>query len=170
MVKYFTSLLVALAFAAPAFAQDVPQFEVALGYANINFAGERHSGFASTQTINLNSWLGFENYLGYYSLGTDPNYGKAHLISIIPAGKLTYRAEKVNPYFSAGIGGSSLQFPQSGVGTGNSLTFRYGGGVDIPFKDSFAIKFDLSRFPLHTSGSWTSATNFSTGLVIKISQ
>ncbi len=132
MVKYFTSLLVALAFAAPAFAQDVPQFEVALGYANINFAGERHSGFASTQTINLNSWLGFENYLGYYSLGTDPNYGKAHLMG--------------------------------------KLTFRYGGGVDIPFKDSFAIKFDLSRFPLHTSGSWTSATNFSTGLVIKISQ
>jgi len=170
MVKYFIALLVVVAFAAPAFAQDVPQFEITLGYANINFAGARHSGFASYQTINLNSWLGFDNYLGYYSLGTDPTYGKAHLISVVPAAKLTYRAERVEPYFSAGIGGSSLQFPQSGVGTGNSLTFRYGGGVDVPFKQSFAVKFDLSRFSLHSNGAWNSGTNFATGLVIKISQ
>ena len=35
MVKYVCALLLVMVFAAPAFAQDVPQVELALGYGNI---------------------------------------------------------------------------------------------------------------------------------------
>ena len=178
MVKYFSTLLVVLAFAVPAMAQDVPQVEIALGYANVNVNGYggRHSGFASHQTINLNSWVGIDNYLGYYGFGTNPTYGKIQLITDIFGGKFTYRGEKVAPYAVAGIGGGFLRFPQSGVGTNNSLAFRLGGGVDIPIGQSLAWKVDVSRVSFHfgptTAGgsSYASGTNLSTGIVIKLAQ
>jgi hypothetical protein len=177
MVKYFSALLIVMALAAPAFAQDVPQFEIAMGYANVNVKGfgGRHSGFATHQTFNLNSWLAVDNYLGYYGFGTDPNYGKVQLITDIFGGKVTYRAERVHPYAVAGIGGGFLRFPQSGVGTNNSLAFRVGGGVDIPIGESLAWKVDVSRMSFHFggvtgTGGYNSGTNLSTGIVIKISQ
>ena len=177
MVKYFSALLV-MAFAVPALAQDIPQVEIALGYANVNVKGfgDRHSGFASHQTINLNSWFAIDNYLGYYGFGTSPTYGKTQLITDIFGGKFTYRGEKVAPYAIAGIGGGFLRFPQSGVGTNNSMAFRLGGGVDIPIGENLAWKVDVSRMSFHfgatTAGgsSYASGTNLSTGIVIKITQ
>ena len=174
MVKYFGALLILMALAVPAFAQDIPQIELGFGYGSVdlkNFGG-RHSGFASHQTINLNSWLGIDNYLGYYGLGTDATYGKRQLIAEIFGGKFSYRAEKVHPYAVAGIGGGFLLFPQSGVGSNNSLAFRYGGGVDIPFKDNFAWKVDVTRISFHNLlfAGYSSGVNLSTGIVIKITQ
>jgi opacity protein-like surface antigen len=178
MVKYFSTLLIVMAFAAPAFAQDVPQIEIGLGYGNIGIKDipNRHSGFASHQTINLNSWLGVDNYLGYYGLGTSQSYGKAQLIAEIFGGKVTYRNDRMAPYLVAGIGGGFLRFPQIGSGSQNSLAFRLGGGVDIPFKENFAWKVDVSRMSFHLGSlitgvnGYNSGVNLSTGIVIKISQ
>jgi len=178
MVKYFTALLILIAFAAPVFAQDVPQIELGFGYGNVNVKGfsGRHSGFASHQTINLSSWLGIDNYLGYYGFGTNQNYGKTQLIAEIFGGKVSYRNDKVVPYAVAGIGGGFLRFPDIGAGSQNSLAFRYGGGVDIPIGDNFAWKIDVSRMSFHFGsiltgvGGYNSGTNLSTGIVIKISQ
>ena len=170
MVKHFGALLIVMALAAPAFAQDVPQIELGFGYGNLGIknVNGRHSGFASHQTINLNSWLGVDNYLGYYGFGTDPNYGKTQLIAEIFGGKIGYHGEKVAPYVVAGIGGGFLRFPNIGASSQNSLAFRYGGGVDIPFKENFAWKVDLSRMSFHFGGAYSSGTNLSTGIVIKI--
>jgi hypothetical protein len=171
MVKYLSVLLLLVAFAAPAFAQDdVPQFEISMGYGNTNLKGVpgRHSGFVTQQTFNLNSWLGVENYIAYYGFGTDPTYGKTQLITDMFGGKFTYRAAKVNPYAVAGIGGGFLRFPQSGVGTNNAFSTRYGGGLDVPFKEgALAVKLEVSRQSFHF-GTWTPGTAFSAGLVIKV--
>jgi opacity protein-like surface antigen len=175
MVKYFSALLVVIAvvaFAAPAFAQDAPQFEITLGYGNLNLnpIDGRHSGFASHQTINLNHWFGIENYLGYYSFGRDPDLGKTQFLMIVPGAKLTYRASRIEPFAVVGLGGGSFRFPDLGQGTGQSLAFRIGGGVDIPFKENFAFKVDVSRVSTRPFGTWSSGMNISTGLVIKIYQ
>lgn len=176
MVKYISTLLVVfavIAFASPAAsAQDIQQLEIMLGYANmdnpipIGTTG-RHSGFVSHQTINLNSWFGLDNGFAAYSLGTDPNAGKVQLISNIFGAKFTYRAEKVHPYAVAGFGGGFLRFPQVGSGSNNAMAVRVGGGVDIPFKENFSWKIDLTRQSYHFAG-WNSATNLSTGIVIRI--
>ena len=178
MVKYFAALLIVMALAAPAFAQDIPQIELGFGYGNLGIKGfpDRHSGFATHQTINLNSWLGIDNYLGYYGFGKDPSYGKTQLLTTVFGGKFTYRAERVHPYAVAGIGGGFLSFPDVGGSSQNSLAFRLGGGVDIPFKDNFAWKVDVSRMSFHfgsfISGvnGYNSGINLSTGIVIKIAQ
>ena len=170
MVKYICALLLVVAFAAPAFAQDVPQIEIAMGYGNVNVPGVvtgRHSGFTSHQTINLNSWLGIENFVGYYGLGTISGLGKTQMITDAFGGRFSYRAAKVTPYAVAGIGGSFLRFPQLGAGSSNSMTFRLGGGVDIPIGENFAWKVDVSRMTYHFSG-YKSGTGISTGIVIKI--
>ena len=171
MVKYFVTLLIVMAFAAPAFAQDIPQVELGFGYGNLGIKGlpDRYHGFASHQAFNLNSWLGVENYLGYYGLGTDPTYGKTQLITTIFGGKFTYRAAKVAPYAVAGIGGGFLRFPDVGGTSQNSMAFRLGGGVDIPIGENFAWKVDVSRMTFHFNG-YASGVNLSTGIVIKISQ
>jgi hypothetical protein len=171
MVKYFGALLIVMALAAPAFAQDVPQIELGFGYGNVDVkdvVSGRHSGFATHQTINLNSWIGVDNYLGYYGLGQELGT-KTQLLTTIFGGKFTYRAEKVQPYLVAGIGGAWLMFPDSGQGTNSVMAFRYGGGIDIPFKDNFAWKVDVSRMSFHFAG-WNAGTNLSTGIVIKITQ
>ncbi len=176
MVKYFGALLIVMALAAPAFAQDVPQVELGFGYGNIGLKGfDRHSGFATHQTVNLNSWIAFDNYLGYYWFGRDPSLGKMELLAVLPSAKFTFRAEKVHPYAVVGIGGGSLRFPDLGAGTQNALAFRYGGGVDIPFKDSFAWKVDVTRMSINFgsfvgSSGYVSGVNLSTGIVIKILQ
>ena len=170
MVKYLCVLLLIVAFAAPVFAQDdVPQAELSMGYGNINLksVANRHHGFTTSQIFNVNKWFAIENHLGYYSMGTDPTYGKAQLIADWFGGKFTYRAEKIAPYAVAGLGGGWLRFPSSGVGTNNSMATRIGGGVDIPFKESLAWKVEVTRTSFHF-GTWQSGTNFSTGLVLKI--
>jgi opacity protein-like surface antigen len=172
MVKYFGALLIVIALSAPAFAQDVPQVELGFGYGNLGIEGDpnRHSGFATHQTINLNSWLGIDNFLGVYGLGTDPSFGKTQLITTIFGGKFTYRADRIHPYAVAGIGGGFLRFPDLGGSSQNALAFRLGGGVDIPFKESFAWKVDVSRMSFHFGGTYSSGINLSTGIVIKIFQ
>lgn len=179
MVKLVCALFVLVALAAPAFAQDYPQMEIMLGYGNINVKGVaegRHSGFVSQQAFNITSVLAIENYFGYYGLGTDLNYGKRRLLTDIFGAKFNYRnAGPVVVYGVAGLGGGFLQFPDLGAGTNNSLAFRIGGGVDIPWGDSLAVKVDVSRTsfhfgePLYPSG-WKSGMNISTGIVLKISQ
>ena len=172
MVKYVCVLFVLIAFAAPAFAQDYPQMEIALGYGNINVkdvAEGRHSGFVSHQAFNITSVLAIENYFGYYGMGSDPNFGKMRLLTDIFGAKFNYRTAGPVIYGVAGLGGGFLQFPDLGAGTNNSLAFRVGGGVDIPWGDSLAFKVDVSRTSFHFDG-WKSGMNISTGIVLKISQ
>jgi opacity protein-like surface antigen len=170
MVKFFSTVLVAFAvvvFAAPAFAQDAPQFEIFMGYGNINIGDSgRKSGFVSNQTLNLNHWFAIDNMFGAYSLGSDPTVGKVTLLSNIFGAKLTHRAEKIEPYAAVGIGAGWLT-TQSGQGN-NGIAFRVGGGVDIPFKESFAWKVEVTRVSYRFSGSWNSGTNLSTGIVIRV--
>ena len=172
MVKYVFGLLLIIAFAAPGFAQDVPQIELGFGYGNYAMKSlhpDRHSGLATHQTFNLNSVFGIENYLGYYGFGTDPQFGKTELITELFGGKVSYRNLGPVLYGTAAIGGGFLRFPNAGVGT-SSFGVKFGGGIDIPFKESFAWKIDVSRMSFHFFEQWNSGTNISTGIVIKISQ
>jgi Outer membrane protein beta-barrel domain len=174
MVKYVSVLLLLMAFAAPAFAQDIPQVELAFGYGNINvkdLVDGRHSGFATHQTINLNSVFGIENYFGYYGMGTNPSVGKIEMLTNVFGARFAYRAAGPVLYGGAGIGGAWLRFPNIGAGSNSAMAFKVGGGVDIPIGDSFAWKVDVSRMSFHFSdavSSWKSGVNISTGIVLKI--
>lgn len=171
MVKFVCVLFVAIAFAVPAFAQDYPQIELSLGYGNINVKDiqGRHSGFTTHQAFNINSVLGVENFLGYYGMGKDPTLGGMRMITDIFGAKFNYRKKGPVLYGVAGLGGGFLQFPDIGVGTRNSLAYRLGGGVDIPWGDSLAVKVDVSNTSFHFDG-WKPGLSISTGIVLKISQ
>ena len=173
MVKYVCVLLFVLALAAPAFAQDdYPQMEIALGYGNIQIkdvASGHHSGFATHQAFNLSSKFAIENYVGYYGFGTIQGLGKARLITDSFGGRINYRTAGPVIYGSAGLGAGWLQFPDLGASSNSAFAFRFGGGVDVPVNDYFGVKFDVSRHSFHFNG-WNSGVNFSTGIVIKISQ
>jgi hypothetical protein len=168
-----------IACASPAFAQDYPQFEIAMGYGNLglkmdsfSFSG-RHSGFASHQAFNLSSVFAIENYFGYYGLGENPTLGGMQLLANMFGGKVSYRSAGPVIYGSAGLGGGWIRLPDIGAGTQNAFAVRFGGGVDIPINDSLAWKVDVSRMSFHFDDgvtSWKSGVNVSTGIVLKISQ
>lgn len=178
MVKYAGVFVLLMAFAAPAFAQDdYPQMEIALGYGNINLKNlttGRHSGFATHQAFNVTSKFAIENYVGYYGLGSEDFGTKAQLITDTFGGRINLRTAGPVFYGSAGLGAGWLRLPDVGVGSNSAFAFRFGGGVDIPINDYFAWKVDVSRtsfhFGLNPNSSWNSGVNFSTGLVLKISQ
>jgi hypothetical protein len=172
MVRYLFVLLFVVAFTAPAFAQDVPQFELGFGYGNFameDLIPNRHSGLATNQTINLNEIFAIDNYLGYYGFGRDPNFGKTELIAELIGGKVSYR--KLGPVFygTAAIGGGFLRFPDIGAGM-SAFGTKFGAGVDIPFKESFAFKLEASKMSFHFFEQWNSGINIVGGIVIKISQ
>ena len=97
------------------------------------------------------------------------------MIADFIGGKAMYRAAKVVPYGLASIGFGYLTSSTSYYGS-SSFAVRYGGGVDIPIGDTMAWKFELSRMSFHfgqltaTGGSWTTGTNFQTGIVFTLSQ
>jgi len=107
--------------------------------------------------------------MGIYSLG-----GGITMISDLFGGKAMYRTAKAVPYGVAGIGFGYLTSSQ-GYGLGSSFATRFGAGVDVPFKESLAWKFEISRMSFHINvtdpnSSWTSGTNFQTGIVLTILQ
>ena len=180
MVKYVCALIFVMAFCAPAFAQDYAQFEIAMGYSNLGLKNEpitgRHSGFGTYQSFNLTSVFAIENYVGYYGLGRDPNFGKIQLITDTFGGRFNYRSAGPVLYGNAGIGGGFLRLPDLGAGSNNGFAFRIGGGVDIPWGDSLAVKVDVTRqsfrLPNLTTFNteWKSGVNIMGGIVLKISQ
>src|SRR5262245_42201108 len=119
MVRVIVAALFAMLIAIPAMAQeDFPRVEMSLGYANLGFnccsnivfegfpccsnilfgqvfAHKRHSGFASTQGLNLTRIFGIENYFGYYGLGGKNALGaNASLIVNLVGGKIAARTER----------------------------------------------------------------------------
>ena len=180
MVKIASVLFVVLLCAVPLMAQDeYPRIQTSLGYANLGFynfdtgVSSRHSGFANETSFNLTPNLGLSNYMGIYGLGGSKTLGSSvTMISDFFGGKAMYRAAKAVPYGLAGIGFGYLT--SNSYGLGSSFATRFGAGVDIPFKDSLAWKFEISRMSFHlqttANSAWTSGTNFQTGIVFTIAQ
>jgi opacity protein-like surface antigen len=160
----------------PAFAQDYPQIELGFGYANLganvqDLNSGRHSGFATHQSFNLSSWLAIENYLGYYTYGKNPEVGSMELITNSFGGRVAYRADgRPMVYASAGIGGGWIRFKDFNSSSNNAMSFRFGGGVDIPIGENFAWKVEVSRMSFHFFDAWQKGTNVATGIVLKITQ
>jgi hypothetical protein len=180
------SLLVLLSAVSVMAQEEYPRIQTSLGYANLSFidyghinpdgtvtATAHHSGFANETSFNFTKNWGVSNYMGIYGLGAGVT-----LISDIIGGKAMYRTAKFVPYATAGIGFgySTASVCYSYYGCGGSFGTRYGGGVDVPFSDALAVKFELSRMSFHlqtvpgASASWTSGTNFQTGIVITLAQ
>jgi len=174
MVRYLPVLILVTVFAAPALAQDIPQLELGFGYGN--FAMEdltpgRHHGFTTHQTINVHPVFAIENYLGFYGFGRDPVLGKMEVITEIIGGKVSYRNLGPVIYGSAGIGGGFLRLPEFGTGE-SGFGFKYGGGIDIPFKEFFAVKIDVSKmaFGFLPNEPRSGGLNVSAAIVIKMGQ
>jgi outer membrane protein with beta-barrel domain len=175
MVKCFIAAVFVALFALPALAQDedFPRIEIGMGYGRINLdnianlgltEGGWHSGFVSQQGFNFTHWLGVENYLGYYGAGSGANF----FTNVFGVKVAARQLKRVVPYGSAGFGGSSLML--SGLGSESAMATRIGGGIDIPFNDSMAVRLDYSRVSSHLFGEWNSSKHFSTGIVITLGQ
>jgi hypothetical protein len=186
MVKIAAVLFVVLLCAVPLMAQDdYPRIQTSLGYANLSLtdfgsvdfttgfltgATAHHSGFANETSFNFTRSLGVNNYMGIYGLGNNTT-----MIADFIGGRAMYRTARVVPYGLAGIGFAYLTSSTSYYGS-SSFATRYGGGVDVPFNDTMAFKFEVSRMSFHfgqltpTGGSWTSGTNFQTGVVFTLAQ
>jgi hypothetical protein len=180
MVKTFIVTCFVLLLAVPALAQDeFPRIQTSLGYANLSFpdlvtgSTDHHSGFANSTGLNLTKTLGFENYMGLYSLGNGSS-----LISDFIGGKATYRASKIAPYAVAGIGfGYFTASTQLGYLAQSAFGTRYGGGVDVPINDVMSWKVEVSRMTFHVgldpnnpTSNWTSGTNIQAGIVFTLTQ
>jgi len=182
MVKIAAVVLFVFLCAIPVMAQeDYPKVQTSMGYANLSFVDfgnpnlgftptpptAHHSGFANETGFNLTRNLGINNYMGIYGLG-----GGITMISDLFGGKAMYRTARAVPYGVAGIGFGYLT--SSNYGYGSSFGTRFGAGVDVPFKESLAWKFEISRMSFHlqttANSSWTSGTNFQTGIVFTILQ
>src|SRR6185369_2814893 len=172
MVKTFLAACFVLLLAIPALAQeDYPKIQTSMGYTMLSFPdlatgqSSHHSGFANQTGFNLTKTWGLENYMGIYGLGNSVT-----LISDSFGGKATYRAAKVSPYALAGLGIGYFTSSSTG-GSKSAFSTRIGGGVDVPFKDTLALKFEVSRLKYHvdfqspTLSGWTGGTNFTTGIV-----
>ncbi|HLQ77419.1 MAG TPA: outer membrane beta-barrel protein [Terriglobia bacterium] len=172
MMKYCLAFGLLLAFAAPAFAQnDYPVFQLAPGYGNLgnkNLVGPgRHSGFVLDTDFNLNSKLGIELFTGYYNLGTNQTLYTNTFGGIFALRK----NEHIVPFGVAGFGFGSIQVAtQFGIIQGRSMAVRYGGGVDVPFHDSMALRFSATRMGFHFGNAWETGTNYSVGIVLNLSQ
>jgi opacity protein-like surface antigen len=172
MVRVFVAAVFVLLLALPVFSQDdFPRIEMSLGYANVGIPCctkstgeiERHSGFASTQSLNLTRVFGLENYFGYYSLGNSVS-----LIANMAGGKLSARTARATPYFGAGLGVGYFTDEQT-FGS-SSFATRWGPGVDIKISENVAWRVDLSRMSFRLGGTWNSGWNVATGIVFNISQ
>src|SRR6267378_289735 len=162
MVRTIVVAVVLLFVALPAFAQeDFPRVEMSLGYANLAYPccsgtigqSSRHSGFASTQGLNMTKNLGIENYFAYYGLGGKDTIGSSvSMIANIVGAKIAARTDHAVPYFVAG----------------------FGPGVDVKLNESMSWKVEFTRLSFHqqfttTGGSWSSGWNLSTGIVFALS-
>ena len=186
MVKNAVVVLFVLLCAIPAMAQeDYPKVQTSMGYANLSFwdfgnpsfgrsptlPTSHHSGFANETGFNLTRNFGMNNYMGIYGLGSGIATGGngIMMISDLFGGKAMYRASRVVPYAVAGLGFGYLTESSGSYSFGSAFATRFGGGVEIPFKESLAWKFEISRMSFHFGG-WTSGTNFQTGIVFTILQ
>lgn len=173
MVKLFLMLGLVFAFTSPVFAQDdYPVFQIAPGYGNYgneNLTGNsgRHSGFTLDTDFNLNSKLGIELFTGYYSLGSNTTAYTNTFGGIYSLRKNSH----VIPFGVAGFGFGIIQLQTPfGTAQGRSMAYRLGGGVDIPFHDSLAIRVSATSLGFHFNHAWESGANYSVGVVLNLSQ
>src|SRR5262249_5315918 len=180
MVRTVVVACFILLLAVPALAQDdYPKIQTSMGYANLslfNFGSttgdtSRHSGFANQTGFNLTKTWGLENYMGIYGLGQGVT-----LIADMFGGKATYRFAKFSPYAVAGLGiGYFTANTSYGYGSQSSFAHRFGAGFDVPFNDTMAWKFEVSRMGFHTNfqsptgSGWTNGTNINAGIVFTLS-
>jgi len=169
LVKYCLAFGLIAAFAVPAFAQDdFPKFNLVPGYGNLGFGipsfgleTKRHSGFVMDANYNFTPVIGADIFTGYYSLGSG---GELYTNSF--GGIFTLRKNAhIVPFGVASFGFGYENF----LGT-RAMATRIGGGVDIPFQDSLAIRFEVSRMSFHFNHDWEGSANYSVGLVLNLSQ
>ena len=175
MVKrLFVPILLIMATTLPAMAQedDFARVEMGFGYANYGLPAsggviDRIHGFSMHSGLNLDSWLGIENYTGGYSAGNDIT-----LIANIVGVKLIARdliSGRISPYLVAGLGGA--YFTSNNRSGFSAMTTRFGGGIDFNLTGGMALKVDVSRLAINSvdpDGGWASNLNISTGIVFNI--
>jgi hypothetical protein len=169
LVKYCLAFSLIAAFAAPAFAQDdYPKFQLAPGYGNLGFGipgygleTKRHSGFVMDTNYNFMPAVGADIFTGYYSLG-----GGAELYTNSFGGIFTLRKNAhIVPFGTASFGFGY----ENGFGT-KAMATRIGGGTDIPFSDSLAIRVEVSRMGFHFNHDWEASAHYSVGIVLNLTQ
>jgi len=171
MLRYGLAFGILLAFAAPVFAQDdYPRFQLAPGYGNIKFGlpnfgipSTRHSGFVLDTNLNFSPMIGLDLFTGYYSLGNNSTL----YTNTFGLNAAIRKNEHIIPYGTAGFGFGYLNLNGSG---GQAMATRIGGGVDIPWGDSIAIRGDVTHMGFHFGHEWNGGMNISVGIVFNLSQ
>ena len=149
----------------PSLAQDdFPRFEVGTGYGFVSVAGsvdDRFSGLNLYADVNLTDWFGFENLTAYYPGPNDTSL----TFSIIGPKVTARRIGRLVPYGVAGVG---IGFSRTIFGDANLRDLRVGGGVDVPFREIFALRLDISRLWFRANQVWIPGSNVSVGIVFNL--
>jgi len=174
VVKRIAFVLFLLLIAVPTFAQDTyPRLQTSFGYANFSMpvadvnTNRHNSGFTTQFDFNFTKALGFDYYMGYYSLGSGTS-----VFTNLFGGRLMMQGEKVSPYLVAAIGGASFQVQSQGYyySGGSALASRLGGGFDYKASDMFGIRVEITKMPLRSNGIWFGKMNVATGVVFTLMQ
>ena len=178
MVKRLILLLLLFSVLAwPAAAQDFSTLDVAFGYGNYGTEAlqgtDRVHGFAMHTSLNLASWISFENFTGAYSLPSDIT-----LVANTFGAKLVARDVvdgRLSPYVAGGFGIGYYTSNQTGGGV-STASARYAFGIDFNLSGGMALKFDVGGLALgkgvvggaFVTNGWRDAVNVTTGIVFNL--
>ena len=173
MRKFAGLFLLVMLLAVPAFAQDYPKGEVAVGYNYLRvnpgsgLSGINTNGWTASAVGNFKDWLGVEGqFSGNYKTVSSV---KTHVYTYLFGLKLASRKnEKFTPYAHALFGGASI----GGGGTSEKgFAMAFGGGLDVKANNNIAIRVGQFDFvPTHILSAWQKNFSYSVGIVFRFSK
>lgn len=184
-----------LAAALTAHAQEFPVEEAYVGftYANVDLGSQaslfnpdtkNYYGFDVSYSLNPNRHLGLladvSFNFGRTTQAPPPPFSKIYLqtTEALFGPRFTLRRDKATLFANALVGVANTRLQGAAFSSTyyedlisqNDLTFGLGGGLDLNWKRSVAIRaFQFEYLPTRRSGAWTSTYTVTTGIVYKFS-
>lgn len=170
--------------AAPLFAQDAPQFEIAASYAFMQDTSRSDSfpaGWAVAATGNVRSWIGVVgevggNYRSCHNCERGPFASQRFSGTDLRIAVHTYMAGPrvvshaysfVTPFAQLLVGGSHMSGGTEFDGALNSgLTYQPGAGIDVRIAPKTALRLQGDYRIIRTSGRNNKEPRFLAGVVL----
>ena len=155
-MKFFCSLFLVAALAAPALAQTNKNDVF------VAFSDSAHPGWLASYAYSLAEHVALEGDLsGHYR--SNPKDHRYHL-DVGPRVMFRTRDEKVGAYGHLMIGFSHVGLPNTGD---TSFSWVLGGGAEYGFTDQWAGRFQLDLVRTHWFGDAQNTGRYSFGLVYR---
>lgn len=167
MKKFALLVLLVLASARAACAQEAPRGDLSLGYSYLRegFSGgaNAHGGSISGAGY-FNDWLGVAGDFGVYHVSQSGV--TANTYTFLAGPRLSAnRGRSISPFVQALVGADRLSVP--GFGSTHGFSWSTGGGVDLAVSRHVAIRPQFDYVGLRFSNGTTHAARASIGMVFR---